>query len=210
MKICDLLIERDYGFNIWAYSRIDTCRPKYLETLKKAGVNWLGLGIENPSSTLRQEVHKDNFKEVKITDIMQSITDAGINIGANYIFGLPMDTAESMKDTFQFAMENMTEMVNFYCAMAYPGSPLYNIARSGGWELPKTYSGYSQHSYDTLNLSSLNLSSKEILEFRDKAWMDYHTNTEYLNFLENKFGQKARANVEKTTKIKLKRKLLGD
>ena len=40
--------------------------------------------------------------------------------------------------------------------------------------------------------------------------MDYHTNTEYLNFLENKFGQKARANVEKTTKIKLKRKLLGD
>ena len=37
MKICDLLIERKYGFNIWAYSRIDTCKPQYLEKLKKAG-----------------------------------------------------------------------------------------------------------------------------------------------------------------------------
>ena len=54
MKVCELLIERDYGFNIWAYSRIDTCKPEYLETLKKAGVNWLGLGIENPNQILRQ------------------------------------------------------------------------------------------------------------------------------------------------------------
>ena len=66
MKICDLIIERNYNFNIWAYSRIDTCKPQYLEKLKKAGVNWLGLGIENPSSVIRKEVHKDAFKNVKI------------------------------------------------------------------------------------------------------------------------------------------------
>ena len=44
LRICEMLIERDYGFNIWAYSRIDTCKPEYLETLKRAGVNWLALG----------------------------------------------------------------------------------------------------------------------------------------------------------------------
>ena len=141
MKICELLIERDYGFNIWAYSRIDTCRPQYLETLKKAGVNWLGLGIENPSKTLRQEIHKDSFKEVKITDIIQNMRDAGIDVGANYIFGLPMDTRESMQETLDFSLENMSAMVNFYCAMAYPGSPLYLTAKQNNWLLPKTYSG---------------------------------------------------------------------
>ena len=31
MKICDLIIERKYNFNIWAYSRIDTCKPQYLD-----------------------------------------------------------------------------------------------------------------------------------------------------------------------------------
>jgi anaerobic magnesium-protoporphyrin IX monomethyl ester cyclase len=210
IKICDMLIERDYGFNMWAYSRIDTCKPKYLEKLKAAGVNWLGLGIENPSTILRKEIHKDGFKEIRIFDVLDSIKQAGINPASNYIFGLPMDTQETMEETLNFAMENISPMVNFYCAMAYPGSPLHLTAKRKGWKLPKTYSGYSQHSYDTLNLSNDNLTSKEILSFRDDAWMKYHTNEKYLKLLESKFGLKARSNVEQTTKIKLKRKLLGD
>jgi len=210
LKICDLLIERDYGFNIWAYSRIDTCKPKYMDKLKRAGVNWLGLGIENPNQTLRQEVHKDSFKEVRINDIMDTMRSAGINVAANYIFGLPMDTAESMQSTLDFSIEHMAEMVNFYCAMAYPGSPLNLQARKNGWKLPESYIGYSQHAYETQNLPNEHLTAPEILEFRDKAWMEYHTNTRYLDLLETKFGSNARTNLEQTTKIKLKRKLLGD
>ena len=210
MKICDMIIERKYDFNIWAYSRIDTCKPQYLEKLKKAGVNWLGLGIENPSSIIRKEVHKDAFKNVKIIDIINSMRDAGIYVAANYIFGLPEETKESLEFTYNFAEETNTEMVNFYSAMAYPGSPLHLEARKNKIKLPSTYSGYSQHSYDTQNLPSKNLSAAEILSFRDKAWDKYHTNPKYLKLLENKFGMNAVNNLKKTTKIKLKRKLLGD
>ena len=210
IKVCELLIERDYGFNIWAYSRIDTCKPQYLETLKKAGVNWLGLGIENPSQTLRKEVHKDSFKDVKITDLFQMMRDAGMYVAANYIFGLPMDTHESMEETLRFALENKSEFVNMYTAMAYPGSPLYYQAKINGWELPKTYAGYSQHAYETLNLSNENLTAAEILKFRDDAWMTYHKDESYLNMLEDKFGKKSRDVVEASTKIKLKRKILED
>ena len=63
---------------------------------------------------------------------------------------------------------------------------------------------------DTLNLPNNNLTSAQILKFRDDAWMKYHKDENYLNLLENKFGKPARDNVEETTKIKLKRKLLGD
>ena len=210
MKICDLLIERNYGFNIWAYSRIDTCKPQYLEKLKKAGVNWLGLGIENPDTVLRKEVHKDSYKEVKIIDVINGIRDSGINVAANYIFGLPEDSEKSLKFTYDFAQETNSEMVNFYSAMAYPGSPLFLEARKNGIELPSTYSGYSQHSYDTLNLSTTKLSASQILKFRDEAWMKYHTNEKYLNLIKEKFGQNAVDNIKSTTKIKLKRKLLGD
>ena len=210
MKICDLLIERNYGFNIWAYSRIDTCKPQYLEKLKKAGVNWLGLGIENPDTVLRKEVHKDSYKEVKIIDVINGIRDSGINVAANYIFGLPEDTEKSLKFTYDFAEETNSEMVNFYSAMAYPGSPLFLEARKNGIELPSTYSGYSQHSYDTLNLSTTKLSAGQILKFRDEAWMKYHTNEKYLNLIKEKFGQNAVDNIKTTTGIKLKRKLLGD
>ena len=37
MKLCDLIHERGYDFNIWAYARIDTVKGQYLDTLKKAG-----------------------------------------------------------------------------------------------------------------------------------------------------------------------------
>ena len=210
IKICDMIIERKYDFNIWAYSRIDTCKPQYLDKLKKAGVNWLGLGIENPSSIIRKEVHKDAFKNVKIIDIINSIRNAGINVAANYIFGLPEETEESLEFTYNFAEESNTEMVNFYSAMAYPGSPLHLESKKNNIVLPKTYSGYSQHSYDTQNLPSAYLSASEILAFRDKAWDKYHTNPKYLKLLENKFGINAVNNLKETTKIKLKRKLLGD
>ena len=208
--ICDLIIERGYKFNIWAYSRIDTCKPRYLEKLKKAGINWLGLGIENPSQILRKEIHKDGFKDVRISDVIQEIRNAGINVGGNYIFGLPMDTHDSMCQTLDFALEHKTDMVNFYCAMAYPGSPLYRQALSEKWELPETYSGYSQHSYDMLNLRNKNLTAAEICKFRDEAWMRYNTDASYLNLLESKFGVEAKQNMIDTCSIKLSRKLLEE
>jgi radical SAM superfamily enzyme YgiQ (UPF0313 family) len=208
--ICDLIIARGYDFNIWAYSRVDTCKPKYLDKLHKAGVKWLGLGIENPNNDLRKEIHKDGFQDVKILDLFQMIRGAGINIAGNYIFGLPYDTQQSMEATLQFALDNPTEMTNMYSAMAYPGSPLHNQARIFGIDLPQTYSGYSQHSYDTLNLANKYLSAAEILAFRDKAWDTYHANPVYHNLVKDKFGDKALQELNETRTVKLKRKLLGD
>jgi len=210
MKICEMIKERGYDFNIWAYSRVDTCKPKYLDALYSAGVRWLGLGIENPDEVLRKEAHKDGFVDVKIKDVITSIEGAGISVGANYIFGLPNDTMQSMQNTLDFAIENSTDMVNFYSAMAYPGSPLYVQAKKDGIELPNTYTGFSQHSYDSLNMGNENLTSAQIVGFRDMAWDKYHTNPKYVNQLEKKFGIAAREELEKTTKVKLKRKLLGD
>jgi len=123
---------------------------------------------------------------------------------------LPNDTLESMRNTLDFAMLNKTGMVNFYSAMAYPGSPLYLEAKRKGVRLPETYVGYSQHAYETLNMANENLSAAEILRFRDYAWNKYNTDSSYLFLLENKFGSAARKNLEDATKIKLKRKLLGD
>ena len=208
--ICDLIIQRGYDFNIWAYSRVDTCKPKYLDKLSKAGVKWLGLGIENPNNDLRKEIHKEGFQEVKVLDLIGMIRDAGINVGGNYIFGLPYDTMETMQATLDFALENPTEMTNMYSAMAYPGSPLHNQARIFGIDLPKTYAGYSQHSYETHNLANNHLTAAQILAFRDKAWDTYHASEKYRSLMLNKFGQKALDELDETRKIKLKRKLLGD
>ena len=208
MKLCELIIERGYNFNIWCYSRVDTVKENYLETLKKAGVNYLALGIESGNTRVRKDVTKGKFEDVNIRDIVKKIRDHGINVAANYIFGLPEDDLQSMQMTLDLAFELNTEMANFYSAMAYPGSPLYGIAKEKKWKLPETYAGFSQHSYDTQPLPTKYLSAQEVLAFRDEAWMKYHTNPRFLNLLKEKFGQTAVDETLRSTKIKLRRKIL--
>lgn len=210
MKLCQLIIDRGYDFNIWCYSRVDTVKERYLETLKKAGVNYLALGIESGNTRVRKDVTKGRFEDVDIRDIVQKIRDHDINVAANYIFGLPEDDQQSMQETLDLALEMNTEMANFYSAMAYPGSPLYGIAKKEGWKLPATYAGYSQHSYETQPLPTKHLSAAQVLAFRDKAWMDYHTNPKFLDLLKKKFGQTAVDETLRSTKIKLKRRILEE
>jgi len=208
MKLCQLIIERGYKFNIWCYSRIDTVKEQYLETLKRAGVNFVALGIESGNTRVRKDVTKGRFEDVDIRDIVKKIRSSGINVAANYIFGLPEDDFNSMQNTLDLALELNTEMANFYSAMAYPGSPLHGIARKEGWKLPETYAGYSQHSYHTQPLPTKYLTAAQVLEFRDKAWMTYHTNPNFLELLKQKFGQTAVDETLRSTKIKLRRKIL--
>lgn len=209
MTLCRLIAERGYTFNIWCYARVDTVKDQYLETLKKAGVNWLALGIESGDAAVRKDVTKGSFEDVNIRDVVRKIRAHGINVIANYIFGLPEDDMASMKLTADLSLEMNTEAANYYSAMAYPGSPLHGMARKEGWALPAAYSGYSQHSYDTQPLPTKHLTAAQVLKFRDDTWLRYHTAPAYLNLLETKFGRNAVDETMKSTKIQLKRKILG-
>ena len=210
MKLCQLIIERGYKFNIWCYSRVDTVKEVYLDTLKKAGVNWLALGIESGNTRVRKDVTKGRFEDVDIRDVVRKIREHGINVIANYIFGLPEDDLESMQTTLDLAIEMNTEEANFYSAMAYPGSPLYGQARQAGWKLPQTYAAFSQHSYEAQPLPTKYVAAEQVLAFRDKAWMAYHTHPKFLDLLKEKFGQVAVDETLRSTQIKLKRKILED
>lgn len=209
--ICDGLIERDYGFNIWAYARVDTIKSRLLDKLKRAGFNWLGLGIESASEHVRQGVEKGRFTDLDIIEKTMTIRDHGINVAANYIFGLPDDTMESMTRTLELACELNTEWANFYCAMGYPGSALYRTAKDKGWALPDDgngpgWIGYSQHSYYTLPLPTEALRSETVLLFRDSAFSKYFSRPQYHALIRRKFGPLAVAEIEQMTAITMQRK----
>jgi radical SAM superfamily enzyme YgiQ (UPF0313 family) len=202
------IVEKGFKFNMWSYSRIDTVRKDYLELFKKAGVNWLALGIEAANQDIRHEVSKGTFKNVNIREICKTIRDFDINVISNYIFGLPNDSIETMQQTLDLSLELNTETANYYPCQALPGSPLYIQAKQNGWKLPETPNGFAFFSYESEPLPTKYCTSKEVLEFRDKAWNAYFTNPKYLDLVEKKFGIQQRKNVEDMSKIKLRRKLL--
>jgi radical SAM superfamily enzyme YgiQ (UPF0313 family) len=204
LGICDLLIERDYGLNIWAYARIDTVKEGMLDKLKRAGFNWLALGIEAADENVLISVDK-KYRVSDIHDTVNRVKDAGINIIGNYIFGLPEDTRETMQRTLDLALDLNCEFANFYSAMAYPGSPLYGQALALGWALPDKWSGYSQHAIDTLPLPTRHLSAGEVLQFRDRAFDSYFSHQPYLSMVRARFGDATVDHIREMTAHRIER-----
>ena len=216
------------SINIWAYARVDTVREGHLDLLKKAGFNWLALGIESGSALVRDGVEKGRFGESDIARVVKSIQKAGIYIVGNYIFGLPDDTQETMQTTYDLAVALACERPNFYSAMAYPGSELHRMASQekyphpAQWDptrplLPEdvhkggpSWIGYSQHGYSTLNLPTATLLPEEVLAFRDRTLVTYFTDPSYIGMIAQKFGDKTARDFSAMNAIVPRRKLLEE
>lgn len=204
-RICDLIIEGGHDLNIWAYARVDTVNEKMLEKMKQAGINWLAYGFESANTKVRRGVAK-KFEQDAVTRAVEMTQAAGIYIMGNFIFGLPDDNLETMRETLRLAKEFNFEYVNFYTAMAYPGSQLYEDAIKQGVELPEQWYGYSQYSEETLPLATKHLSAAEVLGFRDRAFKEYFSNPKYLTMVKEKFGPKVVEHIEDMLKHDIPRK----
>jgi len=188
--------------NIWAYARIDTVKSDTLNLMRSAGIRWLALGIESGSSHVRDGAEK-HLDDDDIKEVVRAIQKAGINVIGNFIFGLPDDTLESMQTTLNLAKDLRCEFANFYSAMAYPGSKLFDMANPD--DLPKSWSGYSQHSHDTKPLPTATLTSYQVLQFRDMAFHNYFEDQRYLDMIYKKFGSSAVDHIRLMTSKRLSR-----
>ncbi len=206
-EICDLIIQKGYDLNIWAYARVNTVDKEILTKLRKAGFKWLAYGIESGNNKVLKSVTKGITIE-KTKEIIQLTQDVGINVIGNYIFGLPEDDIQSMEDTLSLAIELNCEFANIYCATAYPGSALYTQAVNEGWKLPDTWVGYSPYAYEHLPIPTKYLSGADVLRFRDDAYVRYYGNEKYQKMVEEKFGKDVLASIKIGLTKKLKRKYL--
>lgn len=207
--LCDLLIERHYDLNIWAYARVDTVDGRILQKLRKAGVRWLCYGIEAGSQDVRSGVAKGRFDKEAIRQAVHQTLEAGINVLGNFMFGLPDDNMDTMKETLRLAEELNCQYSNFYVTMAYPGSLLYEDSLARGIRLPETWGGFSQFSPDTVPLPTKYLKPEEVLRFRDEAFQSYHSSSRYLSMIRERFGDGTVRHIEGMLQYRLPRRLLS-
>lgn len=213
LPIAEGILKRGYKLNIAAFARVDILdrTPQAeLELLKAAGFNWFKLGIETGNQEILKKSVKGGFTRDMIRRVVRKTHAAGIDLCANFMFGLPGDTMETMKENLAFAMELQCAFPSMFCTMAIPGSDLYEDALKNRTPLPDTWLGYASQGYDFMPLPTERLTSAEIVRFRDNAFHTYFSNERYLDMIEKKFGPEAREHIKGMTAIKLKRKILGD
>lgn len=212
-SICRMMKERFPGvFSCWAYSRVNTAKEKFLQDVKDAGIDILAIGLEAGDQAIRTEITKGHFKDEDMKTVLKRINSFNIEVGANWIVGLGSDDLRTCNKTLTTALElsEYSTNINVYPAMDLPGSPLFSRLRNEGKVDIKPYKQYSFLGYDCVPSGTEHMTPAEVLAFRDYFFETCFKNPLFLSNISKKYGQKALNSIENMTKIKLKRKLLGD
>ena len=103
-----------------------------LKVMKDNGLRLLLVGYESGND---QILH--NIRKGLRTDIARRFTSdcrkLGVVIHGTFILGLPGETAETIRETIQFAVDINPHTIQVSLAAPYPGTQLYDQAVSNGW-----------------------------------------------------------------------------
>ncbi len=129
---CEELIARNLPIRWFGNARADNLTdPAFVHRLRRSGCWMLALGIETESEDIRKDMVK-RLERQKIQTAFRNMRDAGIRSFAFFIFGYPGETIDTINHTIDYAIELDPDFANFYPAVPYPGTALYDkVVREG-------------------------------------------------------------------------------
>jgi radical SAM superfamily enzyme YgiQ (UPF0313 family) len=154
-KFCDELIARNLGAKWFGNARADNLvDPAFVQKLKDSGCWMLAMGIESESEEVRKDMVK-RLEEQKVRTAFTNLRATGIRSFAFFIYGYPGETLASMERTTAYAIELDADFANFYPAVPYPGTDLYEKAKREGMLVADDWSRM-EYSYYLLRFGEIN------------------------------------------------------
>ncbi|MBI4739623.1 radical SAM protein [Candidatus Woesearchaeota archaeon] len=160
-EFCEKVIEQKLDFEWWCLLRADLADLETLKKMKAAGCWSIFFGIETLDQELLDSINKRTTVEQNIAAI-RNTKEAGIQVRANFIVGLPNETPEKLKKTVKLVCKLNPDYVKFNVMSPYPGTKLYDEIKQGKWgemteETDKltgyfaTFRPYGYKDFDELN-----------------------------------------------------------
>lgn len=141
-EICEEISKRKIKILWTCLTRVDRVDENILKTMKKAGCWQIIYGIESGSQRML-DIMKKSITLKQIKDAVHFAKKAKMNIRATFVFGLPGETLDSIKQTVDFAIKLKLDVVTFFTVVLYPGNELFQIANKQGKVLHTNYDEYT-------------------------------------------------------------------
>jgi radical SAM superfamily enzyme YgiQ (UPF0313 family) len=168
MSLCEALEPLDIS---WASnSRVDTIDAVLAEAMRGAGCWMISFGIESGDQAVLDAAGK-RAKVGQAEEAVRLSKRVGIKVAGHFVLGLPGETRESLEKTLGLARRLPVDFIQFYCAVPFPGSRLYDEARDKGWLKSDDFSRYRQ---DLSVLSFPSLTPDEVMLYRQKAYRRFY------------------------------------
>lgn len=112
-----------------------------LPKLRKSGLRWVLLGVENPDSSVLESLRKGiNPQEAKTA--VKLLKENDIFAHAMLIIGHRKDTHESIKRVREFVEQLDPDFVMFAVLTPFPGNEVFDEAKRNGWIEDTNWANY--------------------------------------------------------------------
>ena len=177
---CDELIARQLPIQWFGNARADNLTdPAFVHRLRRAGCWMLALGIESESDAVRKDMAK-RLERQKIMTAFANMRQAGIKSFAFFILGYPGDTKETMDRTIDYAIELEPDFANFYPAVPYPGTELYEKCVRGGLLTPEAANDWRRMEYSYYVLSGNGIDPSLVMSSINRARRRFFLRPRYM------------------------------
>ena len=169
-EVAQEIARRELDLRWVCNSRVDHVDRELLELFRRAGCWMIGYGIESGVQRILDGVRKGATVE-QARAAVAAAHAAGLSVTGHCVLGFPGETRADILQTIRFARELQLDFAQFYCAVPFPGSELYDEARQAGWISTDDWSRFEQN-FSVLNTPQL--SAQEIMELRRDAYRRFY------------------------------------
>jgi anaerobic magnesium-protoporphyrin IX monomethyl ester cyclase len=181
IQFAEAILERGIRIPWTANSRIELDMETLLK-IKAAGCRQLCVGFESGDQQTLNSMKK-GIKIEQMHQFMQDAKKAGLLIHGCFMIGFPGETAESIQETIELAIQLKPDTVQFYPVMVYPGTEAYDTYAQKGWITARNYSEWitpgGLHNCVVRNES---LSSEALVRLCDQARRRFYLRPYYIAY----------------------------
>ncbi|MBF0186380.1 MAG: radical SAM protein [Magnetococcales bacterium] len=131
-QFCRALIEKKADIRWTCQLRVNGADDAdLLRLMRRSGCVWISYGVESGSRTVLESMRK-RIRPEQIEKALHATRKADIAIQANFLFGDPAETEETVAESLAFQERNAFHFIDWSAVIPYPGTPLYESCRQQG------------------------------------------------------------------------------
>lgn len=123
-ELCQAIIDRGWKIHWMCYTRTNTVSEEMLALMRRAGCYMISYGVESADNDLLRVIKKNITVDQQRKGI-QLTREAGIQVTATFMLGLPTETPEQSRKTLDFAIDSGIDYAIFGLTEPYPGTELW-------------------------------------------------------------------------------------
>ncbi|MFH0978866.1 MAG: radical SAM protein [Candidatus Woesearchaeota archaeon] len=157
-------------------SRVDTIDDEVIWLMKKAGCRTILFGVESGCQEIL-DYYKKGIKLEQIENAFKLAHKYNIETVAHFMFGAPMESAETIRRTVEFAKKVNPTLVSFNILTPYPGTKIFEDFNRRKLILTREWSALDQSQATVIETE--HLSNDELEKYMKWAYKKFYYRPKY-------------------------------